>query len=66
MDMTILKDIVELAKAGYKPADVKELVTLMKEPEPAKDPEPAKEPETVKEVKDAVDAFEKLINDNKK
>lgn len=58
-----LTDIVELAKQGYKPADVKELIALSKEPEtpddgkqkaPEKDPEQdkpedAKEPESAKE-----------------
>lgn len=31
--MLSIKDIVSLAKAGYKPADVKELIELSKEPE---------------------------------
>jgi len=36
--MLSIKDVVSLAKAGYKPADVKELIELSKE-EPAQ-PEP--------------------------
>lgn len=51
-----LTDIITLAKQGYKPGDIKELIELSKaEPEPKKDPEPAiippeepKEPEVVK------------------
>ena len=36
-------DIVELAKAGYKPSDIKELLTL-------KEPDDKQEPEGVKKV----------------
>ena len=66
MDMTIFKDIVELAKAGYKPADVKELMTLMKqEPdktEPTEPKEPDKtEPDKTEPTKALVNAFEELI-----
>ena len=32
--MLSIKDVVDLAKAGYKPADVKELIELSKTPEP--------------------------------
>ena len=39
-----ITDIVALAKAGYKPADVKELITLSKEPEPGKPEEPQNNP----------------------
>ena len=35
-----ITDIIALAKQGYKPADIKELLTLA---EPEKDPEPKKE-----------------------
>ena len=41
--MLSIKDVVSLAKAGYKPADVKELIEMSKEPEPEVKPEP--EPE---------------------
>lgn len=42
-------DIIALAKQGYKPADIKELLSLSTEPEPAQpEPEPAQpEPEQV-------------------
>ena len=32
--MLNIKDVVDLARAGYKPADVKELIELSKTPEP--------------------------------
>ena len=38
--MLSIKDVVSLAKAGYKPADVKELIELSKE-EPKEEPAPA-------------------------
>ena len=37
-----LTDIIELAKQGYTPADIKELMSLP-EPEPEKEPAPAEE-----------------------
>ena len=37
--MLSIKDVVSLAKAGYKPADVKELIELSKE-EPKEEPAP--------------------------
>lgn len=51
--MLSIKDVVSLAKAGYKPADVKELIEMSKEPEPEVKPEPAPEvkPEPEPEVK---------------
>lgn len=59
------QDIVDLAKAGYKPSDIKELLELTetdpevqkKEVEVKPEPEEKKEPE--------LDAFEKLVADNK-
>ena len=39
-----LEDIIALAKAGYKPSDIKELVKLAEEPKEPKEP---KEPTTV-------------------
>lgn len=60
-------DIVALAKAGYKPADVKELLELCetdpktKETEPP--PEPKKDPAAGDE-KDVLDAFEKLVKES--
>lgn len=52
--MLNIKDIVDLAKAGYKPADVKELIAMTQaqvtdpvtEPEPAQVTEPLAEPVT--------------------
>jgi hypothetical protein len=41
--MLSIKDVVSLAKAGYKPADVKELIELSKEPEEKKPEQPAPE-----------------------
>lgn len=38
--MLLIKDVVSLAKAGYKPADVKELIEMSKEV-PAEEPAPA-------------------------
>ena len=42
-----IKDIIALAKAGYKPGEIKELLELaVPDPEPEKnDPEPDPEPE---------------------
>lgn len=44
-----IKDIIALAKAGYKPGEIRELLELaVPEPEPPKEepePEPEKEPE---------------------
>ena len=42
-----LTDIVALAKQGYKPADIKELMALA---EPQAEPEPEKEPEVKPEA----------------
>lgn len=39
-----IKDIIALAKAGYKPGEIKELLELAV-PEPEPEPEPKKEPE---------------------
>lgn len=41
--MLSIKDIVDLAKAGYKPADVKELIEISKSNGDKKDQEPAAE-----------------------
>lgn len=68
----VFTGVVELAKAGYKPEDVKGLLELCKtdplesnEPEP-KEPEP-KEPEPTepKKKEPEPDAFEKLVNGSK-
>lgn len=55
-----MTDIIELARLGYKPSDIKELLSM--EPETATDDktktEPEPEPETKKDPEP--DAFEKL------
>lgn len=66
MDVSIIKDLVDLARNGYKPNDVKELIGLMKE---VKEPEPAEpkktEPAEPKKTEPTnVDAFEELIKKN--
>ena len=44
-DMTMkLEDIIALAKAGYKPSDIKELVKIAEEPKEPKEPAEPKEP----------------------
>ena len=49
-DMTMkLEDIIALAKAGYKPSDIKELVKLAEEPE---EPNESEDPNESKESKD--------------
>ena len=59
-----ISDMIELAKLGYKPGDIKELLSMetdKKDPEPddKKDPDPdKKDPEPDK--KDPEDPFEKL------
>lgn len=65
MSKISIQDIIDLAKAGYKPSDVKELFELAdtadgkeKEPE-AKKPEEPKQEEK-KEPEETEDAFEKL------
>ena len=40
-----LTDIIELAKQGYKPSDIRELLKIGTETEPQQDPEPEPEPE---------------------
>lgn len=74
MDLSLIKDLVDLARNGYKPADVKELLTMMKEEPEKKKPEkeepekkePEKEePEKDPDKKDLIDAFAKLVEDNK-
>ena len=71
-----LTDIITLAKQGYKPGDIKELIELSKaaEPEPKKDPEPAivppeeqKEPKVAKnDFQDFETEIQKLKEENEK
>ena len=58
--MLSIKDVVSLAKAGYKPADVKELIEMSKEPEPEVKPEP-EEPEIDYKAK-----YNELLEANRK
>lgn len=50
-----LSDIIALAKQGYKPADIRELIALgneqekQKQPDPQPDPEPIPQPEPAAE-----------------
>jgi hypothetical protein len=74
--MLSIKDVVSLAKAGYKPADVKELIEMSKEPEPEVKPElePEVKPEPEPEVKpepeepeiDYKVKYEELLEANRK
>ena len=46
-DMTMkLEDIIALAKAGYKPSDIKELVKLAEEPQEPQEPQEVQEVQT--------------------
>ena len=54
-----ISDIVELAKAGYKPSDVKELFELAETADAKETPTETKAPE--KKEEDFKDAFEELI-----
>lgn len=57
-----IQDILDLAKAGYKPSDVKELFELAESAETKEDakPAPKSEPKAEPAPGDAEDAFEKL------
>lgn len=70
--MTIA-DIIALAKQGYKPGDIRDLIELSKtipEPEPfnapAKKPEPEPEPEEKEPEPDYTAEIEKLKQENEK
>ena len=67
--MLSIKDVVSLAKAGYKPADVKELIEMSKEPEPEVKPEPEPEvkPDPVTEPEiDYKEKYNELLEANRK
>ena len=49
-----IKDLIELAKAGYTPAAVKELITLSEKAEPVKTEEPKEPAVATNEPKPAV------------
>ena len=56
-----LEDIIALAKAGYKPSDIKELVKLAEEPKEPKEPKEHTEPdERDKQIKELQDQIKKL------
>lgn len=44
-------DILDLARQGYKPSDIRELLSMDTEPEPEPKPEPKPEPEPEPEPK---------------
>ena len=62
-------DIITLAKAGYSPKDVKELLELCETDPNTKEKEVPeevkKEAETKEEKEPELDAFEKLVKENK-
>lgn len=65
MDKSFWSDLVSLAKAGYKPSDVKELLALgavdpEEKKEPEKEPEKKEEPAPKQEENKTKSAFEKL------
>lgn len=67
-----LKDIIDLAKAGYTPADIKELVSLTvpePEPEPTEpeptEPEPTKPTEPEPEPTEPEPDYKKLYEEEK-
>ena len=69
MDLSLVKDLVDLARNGYKPSDVKDLLTMMKEdPEKKEDPGKKEDPEKKEDPdkKELVDAFAKLVEENNK
>ena len=56
-----LEDIIALAKAGYKPSDIKELVKLAETPEEPKEPKEPKEPdERDKQIEELQGQIKKL------
>ena len=65
MDKSFWSDLVSLAKAGYKPSDVKELLALgavdpEEKKEPEKEPEKKEDPAPKQEENKTKSAFEKL------
>ena len=67
-------DIIALAKAGYKPNEVKELLAMAEttqepdpEPTPEPDPEPEKKEEKPEEVQTSIDTdYKKLYEESQK
>lgn len=74
--MLSIKDVVSLAKAGYKPADVKELIEMSKEapqeepaPEEKKPEQPAPEEPAPEEKEPEIDykaKYNELLEANRK
>lgn len=67
--MFTVKDLADLARAGYKPADVKDIIKAANEvpPQPEPQPEPPKEEESPKEPEvDYKALYEKSQEDLKK
>lgn len=65
MDKSFWSDLVSLAKAGYKPSDVKELLALgavdpEEKKEPKEEPEKKEEPAPKQEENKTKSAFEML------
>lgn len=65
MDKSFWTDLVSLAKAGYKPSDVKELLALgavdpEEKKEPEKEPEKKEDPAPKQEENKTKSAFEML------
>lgn len=65
MDKSFWSDLVSLAKAGYKPSDVKELLALgavdpEEKKEPTEEPEKKEEPAPKQEENKTKSAFEML------
>ena len=60
-----LEDIVELAKAGYKPEEVKELIKLSKEGEQEEKKEELKAPEELKEELKAPEELKEELPEEK-
>lgn len=65
----IFKDVVELAKAGYSPKDVKDLLEFCNTDPTAKDTDLSDKVEQIKEEKkeekeeSVINAFKKLVED---
>ena len=62
-----LTDIIELAKQGYKPADIRELLKIETEtePQPQQDPEPQPEPEQPAEDPEPEPDYKTLYEEEK-
>ena len=57
-----LEDIIALAKAGYKPSDVKELVKLAEEPQEPQEPQEPDDRD--KQIKELQEQIKKLQDSN--